>query len=274
VWAIHTAEHWIRDYRIDGLRLDAVHAVFDDSPRHVLAALADRVRAINPAALVISEMELGDWRPVEEWGHDAQWVDSAHHGLHVQLTGERDGYYAEFGDLRELARDLTGDGHDPSKQVLFAQNHDQVGNRALGDRLPPAALRVAAGCILFSTPIPMLFMGEEYGEANPFQFFTDHIDPEIAQATREGRKREFQSFSAFAGTDIPDPQAEETFLRSKLDRSHADEETRAFYAELVRLRRELPRETTATPGERSLTLRRGAVELHADFAARTVELRR
>jgi maltooligosyltrehalose trehalohydrolase len=219
-------------------------------------------------------MEVGDWRPIEEWGHDAQWADSAHHGLHVQLTGERDGYYAEFGDAAKLAADLVGAGHDPRKQVLFAQDHDQVGNRALGDRLPPDALRVAAACVLFSPEIPLLFMGEEYGERNPFQFFTDHIDPAIAEATREGRKREFESFSAFAGTDIPDPQADETFLRSKLDRSHADEETRAFYTDLIRLRRELPRRTATEADDRSLTLRRGDVELHADFAARTVELRR
>jgi maltooligosyltrehalose trehalohydrolase len=271
-WAIQNAEHWIRDYRIDGLRLDAVHAVFDDSPRHVLAELAERVRAINPGAILISEMEIGDWRPIEEWGHNAQWADAAHHGLHVQLTGERDGYYAEFGDTGKLADDLLGAGHDPRRQVIFAQNHDQVGNRAIGDRLPPDALRVAAGCVLFSQPLPLLFMGEEYGETNPFQFFTDHIDPAIAEATREGRKNEFKAFSSFAGEDIPDPQAEETFLRSKLDRSHANEETRAFYAELIRLRRDLPREVEASAGERSLTLRRGGVVLHADFATRTVEL--
>src|SRR4051812_47485867 len=112
-WAIQNAEQWVRDYRIDGLRLDAVHAVFDDSPRHVLAELADRVRAIAPRSLVISEMEIGDWRPIEEWGHDAQWADAAHHGLHVQLTGERDGYYAEFGDATKLADDLLGAKHDP-----------------------------------------------------------------------------------------------------------------------------------------------------------------
>jgi maltooligosyltrehalose trehalohydrolase len=117
-------------------------------------------------------------------------------------------------------------------------------------------------------------MGEEDGETNPFQFFTDHIDPKIADATRTGRKREFEAFASFGGADIPDPQAEETFLLSKLDRSHADAETHAFYAELLRLRRELPPETTVTPGERSLTMRRGTVELHADFAARTVELRK
>jgi maltooligosyltrehalose trehalohydrolase len=274
-WALQNAEQWVRDYRIDGLRLDAVHAVFDDSARHVLAELADRVRAIAPRTIVISEMEVGDWRPIEEWGHDAQWVDSAHHGLHVQLTGERDGYYAEFGDLEALARDLAGDGHDPRRQVVFAQNHDQVGNRALGDRLPWQALEVAAACTLFSPCTPLLFMGEEYGETNPFQFFTDHIDPAIAEATREGRKREFATFTGFGG-EVPDPQAEETFLRSKLDRSNADEATRHFYADLLRLRRTLPRSTEASVDAqaRRLTLRRDDLDLHADFAAQTVELRR
>ncbi|MDX6515665.1 MAG: maltooligosyltrehalose trehalohydrolase [Gaiellaceae bacterium] len=272
-WALQNAEQWIRDYRIDGLRLDAVHAIYDERDPHVLAELTGRVKAINPAALVISEVEIGDWRPIEEWGHDAQWVDSAHHGLHVQLTGEHDGYYDRFGEVDKLANDLLGAGHDPRKQVICAQNHDQIGNRAFGDRLSPAALRVAAACTLFSPCTPLLFMGEEYGETNPFQFFTDHIDPAIAEATRSGRKREFASFAAFAGAELPDPQAEETFLRSKLDRSQASEETRAFYAELLRLRRELPPETEAVPGDRALTLRRGPVELHADFAAQTVELR-
>jgi maltooligosyltrehalose trehalohydrolase len=272
-WAIQNAEQWIRDYRIDGLRLDAVHAISDDSPVHVLAELAERVKRINPSALVISEIENGDWRPIEEWGHDAQWVDRSHHGLHVALTGETEGYYAAFGDLQALADDLRGGTHDPRRQVICAQNHDQVGNRALGDRLPPELLRVAAACTLFSSCTPLLFMGEEYGETNPFPFFTDHIDPAIAEATRAGRKREFKDFAGFTG-EVPDPQAEETFRRSKLDRSHEDADVRAFYAELLHLRRELPRELATEVSGRTLTLRRGPVELHADFAARTVELRR
>jgi maltooligosyltrehalose trehalohydrolase len=135
---------------------------------------------------------------------------------------------------------------------------------------------VALAVVLFSLGTPLLFMGEEHDETAPFQFFTDHIDPVIVEATRSGRKREFQSFSAFAGADIPDPQAEKTVLRSKLDRSHADPEVRAFYAELLRLRRELPptMDTTVDTAKRTLTLQRGDVVLHADFAARTVELRR
>jgi maltooligosyltrehalose trehalohydrolase len=273
-WAIQNACLWVRDYHVDGLRLDAVHAVFDDSPRHVLAELADRVREEHPGALVISEMEVDDYRPIEEWGHDAQWADRLHHELHALLTGEREGYYERFGSLAGLKQELE---RQPAERlVVFAQNHDQVGNRALGDRLPPELLRVAAACVLFSTHTPLLFMGEEYGERNPFQFFTDHIDPAIAEATRQGRKREFERFAAFAGEDVPDPQDPATFERSKLDRSHADEELRAFYRELLALRRDLPREIEVAVDEeaRTLTARRGRVELVADFDNATVELRR
>src|SRR5581483_6343805 len=114
--------------------------------------------------------------------------------------------YEQFGSVDGLVEDLLGRGHRPEQLVVCAQNHDQVGNRAIGDRLPPDALRVAAAVTLFSTCTPMLFMGEEYAEPNPFQFFTDHIDPFIADATREGRKQEFEKFSAFGGEDVPDPQ--------------------------------------------------------------------
>jgi maltooligosyltrehalose trehalohydrolase len=158
---------------------------------------------------------------------------------------------------------------------VFDQNHDQVGNRALGDRLPREQLRVAAACVLFAPQTPLLFMGEEYGEQRPFQFFTDHIDPAIAEATREGRRREFERFAAFAGEHVPDPQDPATFERSKLDRSSGDEELRAFYKRLLALRRELPREVEVEADEqaRTLTVRRGRAELHADFANTTVELR-
>jgi maltooligosyltrehalose trehalohydrolase len=272
-WAIQSALMWARDYHVDGLRLDAVQAVFDDSPQHVLAELAERVREQRPHALVISETGVDDYRPIEEWGHDAQWFDRFHHELHVLLTGERDGYYERFGSLAGLARELE---RQPQERfVVYAQNHDQVGNRALGDRLPRELLRVAAACTLFSQNTPLLFMGEEYGEQRPFQFFSDHIDPAIAEATREGRKREFERFAAFSG-EVPDPQARETFERSKLDRTVVDEEARAFYRELLALRRELPREVEVEVDEQARTLRarRGGVELVADFANATVELRR
>jgi maltooligosyltrehalose trehalohydrolase len=273
-WAIENACQWVRDYHFDGLRLDAVHAVFDDSPRHVLAELADRVREDRPRALVISEMGIDDLRPIEEWGHDAQWSDRLHHELHVLLTGERDGYYEPFGSLRGLAEQY--ERPQAERLVVYAQNHDQVGNRALGDRLPREQLRVAAACALFGPETPLLFMGEEYGERRPFQFFTDHIDPEIAEATREGRRQEFERFSAFRNEELPDPQDPATFARSRLDRSQADEELRALHRELLALRRELPREVEVAVDEqaRTLTLRRAGVELHADFAKSTVELRR
>jgi maltooligosyltrehalose trehalohydrolase len=273
-WAIENACQWVRDYHVDGLRLDAVHAVFDDSPRHVLAELADRVREESPRALVISEMGVDDLRPLEEWGHDAQWSDRLHHELHVLLTGERDGYYEPYGSLRGLGAQYTRP--QAEHLVVYAQNHDQVGNRALGDRLPREQLRVAVACALFAPHTPLLFMGEEYGDPRPFQFFTDHVDPEIAEATREGRRQEFERFSAFQNEELPDPQDPATFECSRLDRSQADEELRAFHRELLALRRELPREVEVDVDEeaRTLTLRRGDVELRADFANATVELRR
>jgi maltooligosyltrehalose trehalohydrolase len=273
-WAIQNAELWIRDYHVDGLRLDAVHAIFDDSSVHICAELAERVRAIEPRALVISEMEIGDWRPIDEWGHDAQWSDRSHHELHVLLTDEHDGYYADgYGSIRALARDLQGGDREPRRQVICAQNHDQVGNRAIGDRLPEDALRVAAALTLFSPCTPLLFMGEEHFESHPFQFFTDHIDPEIAEATRRGRKQEFEAFASFAGEDVPDPQDVETFLRSKLERRDPD----PLYRELLALRRELPREleiVEADEDAKLLRVRRGDVEVVADFRSRQVEVRR
>jgi maltooligosyltrehalose trehalohydrolase len=271
-WAIQNAEQWVRDYHIDGLRLDAVHAIVDDSPRHICAELAERVHLPEPRALVISEIEVDNWKPIDEWGHDAQWSDRAHHELHVLLTGERDGYYGGHGSVRSLARDLQGGDHDPRRVVVCAQNHDQVGNRALGDRLPPAALRVAAAVTLFSPCTPLLFMGEEYLEERPFQFFTDHIDPAIAEATRTGRRQEFEAFASFGGADVPDPQALETFLRSKLDPSEPD----PLYRRLLELHRTLPRELEIVEADEAagrLHLRRGTTDLVADFRAKQVEIR-
>jgi maltooligosyltrehalose trehalohydrolase len=267
-WAIQNAEQWIRDYKIDGLRLDAVNAVFDDSEPHVLRELRDRVKAIDPDAFVISEMGPPDFRPLTNWNHDALWMDSLHHELHVLLTGERDGYYADFGSVDGLLGELRRDERE--RIVACAQNHDQVGNRAFGDRLPQDAHRVALACVLFSLSTPLLFMGEEYDESRPFQFFTDHVDPQIAEATREGRKQEFARFAAFSGGELPDPQDPETFERSKL----APREPNPFYAELLRLRRELPRELEVQAEGRIVTMRRGTVELVLDFDAPSAELRR
>ena len=271
-WAIQSAEHWVRDYGVDGLRLDAVHAVFDDSPTHVLAELAGRVRSLEPATLVTSETETGDLTPLERWGHDAQWADEFHHELHALLTGERDGYYVGYGSVEGLARQLQRTPPEPL--VFCSQNHDQVGNRAVGDRPAADELRIRAALLLFAPQTPLLFMGEEYGERNPFAFFTDHIDPFIADATREGRRREFAGFAGFSADDVPDPQAPETFQRSKLDRSRADEELRGLYRELLELRRTLPREVDVDVDGRGLLVRRGGAELRVELDARTAELRR
>jgi maltooligosyltrehalose trehalohydrolase len=269
-WAIQNAELWVRDYRIDGLRLDATHAIFDESEPHIMTELATRVRAVHPGALVIAEAAIGDRRPLDEWGDDAQWADDFHHALHVLLTGEQDGYYEGYGAVADLARAYEGD----RRFVVCAQNHDQVGNRAAGDRLPPATRRIAAACVLFAPQIPLLFMGDEYGERAPFQFFTDHDDPAIAAATREGRRREFAKFSAFQG-EVPDPQDPATFERSKLHPEAGDDELRAFYADLIALRRSLPPDvdTDADEQGRMLRVKRGNRELVADFANMTVEIR-
>jgi maltooligosyltrehalose trehalohydrolase len=266
-WAIQNAEMWVRDYGVDGLRLDAVHAIFDESPTHVMAELAARVKRINPRALLISEMEIGDLRPIEQWGHDAQWEDALHHACHVLLTGEKEGYYSEYGRVADVAREL--ERPEGRRFVVCAQNHDQVGNRALGDRLRGANLRLAAFCAILSRGTPMLFQGEEYDEARPFQYFTDHIDPEIARMTREGRRQEFAEFSGFSEEDIPDPQDSRTFLASRLDPAAGDPDTLRYYRELLEVRRELPDELQVTcvdEDRRLLRFRRGPVELVANFS--------
>jgi maltooligosyltrehalose trehalohydrolase len=272
-WAIQNAEQWVRDYHVDGLRLDAVHAIVDGSPVHICAELAERVHAVDTRALVISEIGVDDWRPLDEWGHDAQWADGSHHELHALLTGEQGAYYKGYGSVAKLGARLQGGGRDPRRLVVCAQNHDQVGNRAIGDRLPPASLRVAAALTLFSPCTPLLFMGEEYLEERPFQFFTDHIDPAIADATRAGRRREYGAFMSASGAEVPDPQDVETFLRSKLDHRDPD----PLYRELLALRRELPRELEVVEADeraRRLRVRRGGVEHYADIATKQVELRR
>ena len=266
-WAIQNAEMWLCEFKIDGLRLDATHAIHDESPVHVLRELAERARRARPGALLISEMEIGDLRPLDEWAHDAQWEDSLHHALHALLTGEREGYYAGYGSVEDVKAALD---RSRPQFVVCAQNHDQVGNRAFGDRLTPAQDRVALSAVLFSRGTPLVFMGEEYGETRPFQFFTDHVDPAIAEATREGRKREFAEWQAFDAPDIPDPQALSTFEASRLEPRRP---TR-WFREALRLRRQLPAELeTTVVDERRLLLRRGRYELLLDFEAVTAELK-
>jgi maltooligosyltrehalose trehalohydrolase len=293
-WAIQAAEMWVRDLHLDGLRLDAVHAIFDQSAEHVVAELARRVHAERPAALVIAESGLNDPKVVRDaarggWGCDAAWADDVHHAIRTLVTDEREGYYAEFGTLGDLVhafRDphvhdgcwsafrkrrfgAPAAGCAPERFVVFDQNHDQVGNRAVGDRLPAAARPLAAFCTMLSPYTPMLFMGEEYGEDAPFQFFTDHIDEEIAIATREGRRREFASFTRFAGEEVPDPQDVATFERSKLTRK-GDPALRELYVKLLRARRLLPRgpvdDVCGDDAARWLRVQRGEYGLVMNFA--------
>jgi maltooligosyltrehalose trehalohydrolase len=260
-WALQSAEQWVRDFHVDGLRLDAIHAIKDSGPEHLVAAVARRTEP----AFVIAESGLNDPRVVRDpgrggWGCDAAWADDFHHALRVLLTGDREGYYAEFGTLADLAKAFRRPHvHDgtystfrhrrfgapaadvpPERFVVFSANHDQVGNRAFGDRLPVEARPLAALCTLLAPFTPMIFQGEEHGERAPFQFFSDHIDEEIATATREGRRREFATFAEFRGEELPDPQDPATFARSKLTREGEPAGLRELYGDLLRARRELP----------------------------------
>jgi maltooligosyltrehalose trehalohydrolase len=303
-WMLQACEMWVRDLHVDGLRLDAIHAVFDAGAKHVIAELAERVHAIDPRALVIAEAGLNDPKVIRPktahppgWGCDAQWADDFHHAVRALVSDEHEGYYAEFGSVAQLAkafgRPFVHDGgyssfrrqrygapapdRPPQQFVVFDQNHDQVGNRAFGDRLEPRALRLAQFCVLLSPFTPMLFMGEEYGERAPFQFFSDHIDKRIARATREGRRREFAAFAAFAGEEVPDPQDPATFEASKLTRRGARGHER-LVRELLRARRELPdgeAEVEAfDEAKRWLRVRRGPFELLMNFGrAQTVPAR-
>ena len=218
----------------------------------------------------MSETSIDDDRPLLDWGHDARWADGLHHSLHAALTGERDGYYAPYGLAADVARELA---RSPAfAHVVCAQDHDQVGNRAFGDRLAPELLRLASAVVLFASQTPLLFMGEEYGETNPFLFFTDHIDPRVATAAREGRRREFAAFTGFSRDDLPDPQDPEAFRRSKLSRVEQPG-VRDHYRRLIALRRRLPREVHVEAGGQVLTMRRGDAVLVVDFGAKTLELR-
>jgi maltooligosyltrehalose trehalohydrolase len=270
---IENALHWIREFHVDGLRLDAVHAIFDFSAFPFLEELGQRVRReaarMGRRIYLIAESSLNDTRLLRRpeqggFGLDAQWNDDFHHSLHALLTGERSGYYQDFGTLHHLAKAFrkgfaySGEyslfrsrRHGRSskkiparKFVVFAQNHDQVGNRMKGERLSDLvsfeALKVAAGCVLLSPFIPLIFMGEEYGEKAPFPYFVSHSDTLLIEAVRKGRKEEFVSFK-WQG-EPPDPLSEETFLSAKLDHSLEKEKGNrvllGFFKELIGLRRE------------------------------------
>ncbi|MDR0965710.1 MAG: malto-oligosyltrehalose trehalohydrolase [Myxococcales bacterium] len=247
---LDSALFWLRTFHLDGLRLDAVHAIIDPSDKHILQELAETMAALPAHAwplgrrpLLIAESNLNSARlvrPIDQggFGLDAQWSDDFHHALHALLTGERGGYYEDYGTLDDLARafrdgqTFTGqfsrlrqanygdptDGLETCQFVVASQNHDQVGNRARGERLPALvgteALQLASAAVLLSPFVPLLFMGEEYGESAPFLYFTGFPDPELGRAVTEGRRREFSRFE-WQG-DIPDPQDLATFERSKL----------------------------------------------------------
>ncbi len=283
-FVVDKALRWFRDFHVDALRLDAVHALVDDSPRHVLAELSDAVAVLaadlGRPLLLVAESDANDPRtvtPTREafqgragYGMTAQWADDVHHALHTLLTGERQGYYVDFGTPQTLAKALTDvfvhDGGwstfrgknwgapvpadlDRRRFVVCSQNHDQVGNRALGDRpsrvLTPGALAVSAAVVLLGPFTPMLFMGEEWGATTPFQYFSDHEEPELAAAISRGRAAEFggHGWVELYGADVvvPDPQALSTFEASRLDWGEAS--TRdgrrmlELYRRLVGLRR-------------------------------------
>jgi maltooligosyltrehalose trehalohydrolase len=267
---------WMRDYHIDGLRLDAIHAILDISPTHLLEQLAtetaELARHSGRRLVLIAEDDLNDPRVVRPiarggYGIDAQWNEDFHHALHTVLTGERSGYYADFGSLGQLAKALRNGfvydgeysayrdrrhgrstaGLSGTKFVGCLQNHDQVGNRAKGDRfchlVSKGRALIGAAIVLTAPFVPMLFQGEEWGASAPFQYFTDHQEPELARAVSEGRKREFVAFG-WDPSRIPDPQELATFNRSKLNWSELEVEPHKailqWYRRLIRLRMRTP----------------------------------
>jgi maltooligosyltrehalose trehalohydrolase len=254
---------WLGDYHLDGLRIDAIHALVDDSATHVLEEMAQEVAGlaaqVGKPLWLVAESDLNDPRVIDAHGlrMDGQWCDDVHHALHALLTGERSGYYVDFGSFETLAKALTGAYvHDGTwstfrgrphgrpvppdvpgwRFVVYLQDHDQVGNRALGDRpaLSPGLHRIGAALYLLSPFTPMVFMGEEYGAGTPWRFFSDHSG-ELGHAVRDGRRREFAQHG-WSTEEIPDPQDRATFEASTLD-WEIDEDLLAFYRALIALRR-------------------------------------
>ncbi|KJU81294.1 malto-oligosyltrehalose trehalohydrolase [Candidatus Magnetobacterium bavaricum] len=272
---IENALHWFGNYHIDALRLDAVHAIYDMGARHLLQELSERTNTLAKATgrklCLVAESDLNDSRvikPIElgGYGMDAQWCDDYHHALHTILTGERNGYYSDFGTLRDMVSAMrdgyvycgaysthrkrthgnSPEGRPDGQFVVFSQNHDQIGNRMLGERLSALvsfeALKLAAATVLLSPYVPMLFMGEEYAEDAPFLYFISHGDPALIKAVRSGRKKEFREF-AWKGTP-PDPQDTQTFMRSKLHWEKRNNPQNnlllEFYKALISLRKGTP----------------------------------
>ncbi|GAA1736940.1 malto-oligosyltrehalose trehalohydrolase [Microbacterium paludicola] len=311
-YILDNALMWLRDFHVDGLRLDAVHALVDDSPTHLLQEMAERVDALSahlrrPLTL-IAESDMNDPKLITPregggYGLHAQWSDDYHHAVHVALTGETSGYYADFEPIEALAKAATrGFFHDGTwssfrerehgrpippetptwRLVAYAQDHDQIGNRATGDRLSQTldddGLAIAALLALAGPFTPMLFMGEEWGASTPWQFFTAHPEPELGEATAQGRIAEFERMG-WDPAVVPDPQAPETFRRSKLDWSEPSTGRHArllqIHRELIALRRREPDLTDPrfdrlsaewSEDPRWIRIRRGALEIVVNLA--------
>ncbi|MGI4728836.1 MAG: malto-oligosyltrehalose trehalohydrolase [Janthinobacterium lividum] len=269
---IENALMWLRDFHVDALRMDAVHAIKDFNPKHILQEIRQAVNQLSAETgrkhHLIVELDLNDNRfinPLEKdgFGMDAQWIDEFHHALRVTAGEEKTGYYKDFDGIRHLEKAYRDayvyDGlyspyrkktfgaktDNPGGQfVIFSQNHDQVGNRMLGERSSKLfsfeMQKLLAGAVFTAPFLPMLFMGEEYGETNPFQYFINHTDPDLIETVRKGRKEEFADFDT--GAEMPDPADEATFIRSKLSWNLAEPHATIlrFYKKLIALRKKLP----------------------------------
>jgi maltooligosyltrehalose trehalohydrolase len=272
---IENALYWFQNYHIDALRLDAIHAIYDLGAKHFLQELAEKVAALSDSVgrklYLIAESDLNDVRVIREWelgghGMDAQWSDDFHHSLHTLLTGEQRGYYQDFGKCEQLAKAYKESfvyswQYSPNRQryhgsdasdrpgaqfVICTQNHDQVGNRMLGERLSNLvsfeALKLAAAALLLAPNVPLLFMGEEYGEESPFLYFVSHTDPDLVKAVREGRKKEFAAFHLEG--EYKDPESHDTFYQSQLKWEKRQEGKhkvlRELYQHLIQLRQAIP----------------------------------